>query len=89
MYMLYVREVGSSTQSFGGGQELNSLSHVLTLSAHSQNALKRMARKLFPTWLKENIQDMDASHVEDLCYSLNQRRSQFPHRLSVSFHVHF
>ena len=55
--------------------------NVLTVSARSKEALKRMAQ-LYSGWLKDNE---DAMLVEDLCYSLNERRSQFPHRLALSF----
>ena len=60
------------------------LNHVLTISARSQEALKRMAG-LYSKWLDGNVQDMDAALVENLCYSLNERRSQYPHRLALSF----
>ena len=57
------------------------VNNVLTLSARSKEALKRMAQ-LYSGWFKDNE---DAIFVEDLCYSLNERRSQFPHRLALSF----
>ena len=60
------------------------LNNILTMSARSPEALKRMAR-LYSNWLNNSVQDQDSSFVENLCYSLNERRSQFPHRLALSF----
>ena len=60
------------------------LNHILTISARSQEALKRMAT-LYSNWLNDGIEDVDSSFVENLCYSMNERRSQFPHRLALSF----
>ena len=58
--------------------------HILTISARSQEALKRMAT-LYSKWLNDGVEDMDSWFVENLCYSMNQRRSQFSHRLALSF----
>ena len=77
-----LREV-TSKQSFQG-ENVQRLNHVLTLSARSQGALKSMAG-LYSKWLSDNIQDADSTFVENVCYSLNERRSQFPHRLALSF----
>ena len=60
------------------------LNHILTIFAHSQEALKEMAT-LYSKWLNDGAEDMDSSFVEDLCYSMNERRSLFPHRLALSF----
>ena len=60
------------------------LNYVLIISARSQEVLIRMAG-LYSKWLDDNVQDMGATLVENLCYSLNERRSQFSHRLALSF----
>ena len=65
-------------------ENVQHLNHVLTLSARSQDALKRMAG-LYSKWLNDSAQDMDSTFVENLCYSLNERRSQFQHRLALPF----
>ena len=57
--------------------------HILTLTAPSQEALKRMAR-LYAQWLEDEAEE-NATFVENLCYSLNERRSQFPHRIALTF----
>ena len=57
---------------------------ILTLSAHSREALQKMAG-LYSEWIRINIEAMDKPFVENLCYSLNVRRSQFPHRLALAF----
>ena len=57
--------------------------HILTLTAPSQEALKRMAR-LYAQWLEDEAEE-NATFVENLCYSLNERRSQFSHRLALTF----
>jgi len=65
-------------------ENVQRLNYVLTLSARSEEALKKMAR-LYSKWLNDRVQKMDSTFVENLCYSLNERRSQFPHRLALSF----
>ena len=60
------------------------LNNVLTLTARSKEALQKMAR-LYSEWIIDNVEDMDKPLVENLCYSLNERRSQFPHRLALAF----
>jgi len=60
------------------------LNNVLTLSARSKEALQKMARTC-SEWIKNNVGDMDERCVGNLCYSLNERRSQFPHRLALAF----
>ena len=57
---------------------------VFTLSARSKEALQKLAR-LYSNWISDNKEDMDESFVVNLCYSLNERRSQFPHRLALAF----
>ncbi len=64
-------------------ENVNHPSNVLTLSARSKEALQKMAR-LYSEWIKDNA-DMDNPFVENLCYSLNERRSQLPHRLALAF----
>ncbi|KAL9968891.1 hypothetical protein ACROYT_G021035 [Oculina patagonica] len=58
--------------------------NVLTLSAPSKEALQKMAEH-YSEWIKANVEDMDKPFVENLCYSLNERRSQLPHRLALAF----
>ena len=77
-----LREV--TTKQSVDGENVQRLNHVLTLSARSQDALKRMAG-LYSKWLNDSAQDMDSTFVENLCYSLNERRSQFQHRLALPF----
>ena len=60
------------------------LNNILTLSARSREALQKMAG-LYSEWIRLNIETMDKPFVENLCYSLNERRSQFPHRLALAF----
>ena len=59
------------------------LRKILTLSAPSQEALKRIAR-LHSQWFEDKTEENE-TFVENLCYSLNERRSQFPHRLALTF----
>ena len=77
-----LREV-TSKQSFKEAK-FKRLNQVLTISARSQDALKQMAEN-YSKWLKLKCKDIDTTFVEDLCYSLNERRSQFQHRLAVPF----
>ena len=79
---LILREVTSKHCS--NRMDVNRLNSVLTLSARSKEALQQMAR-LYSEWIKKNVKDMDERFVENLCYSLNERRSQFPHRLALAF----
>ena len=79
---LILREVPSKQCSHE--MNVNRLNNVLILSARSKEALQRMAR-LYSEWIKNNVEDMDERFVENLCYSLNERRSQFPHRLALTF----
>ena len=63
-------------------KETSRTNHVLTLTAHSEFALHAMATR-HAKWMKENA---DHERVkEDICWSLNTRRSQFPYRLAVVF----
>ena len=57
--------------------------HILTLSARSQEALKRMSR-FYSQWLEDEGED-NATFLENLCYSLKERRAQFSHRLAFPF----
>ena len=58
--------------------------NILTLSARSKEALQKMAG-LYSEWITINTEAMDKPFVENLCYSLNERRSQFSHRLALAF----
>ena len=77
-----LREV-TSKQSFKK-DKFKRLNYVFTISARSLDALKQMAEN-YSKWIQLKCKDMDTTFVEDLCYSLNERRSQFPHRLAVPF----
>ena len=77
-----LREVSSKQCS--SEASVSRLNNVLTLSARSREALQTIAR-LYSNWMNDNKEDMDESFVVNLCYSLNERRSQFPHRLAVAF----
>ena len=78
-----LREVPSK-ETLQEENKTHRLNHVLTLSARSQEALKKMA-KLYSEWLNECAPRMDASFIPNLCYSLTERRSQLPHRLALPF----
>ncbi|CAB3995467.1 Phthiocerol synthesis polyketide synthase type I, partial [Paramuricea clavata] len=56
---------------------------VLTLSARSREALRIMAER-FSDWLEQKPDD-DCILKEDICYTLNNRRSVLSHRLALSF----
>ncbi|KAJ7385705.1 hypothetical protein OS493_013734 [Desmophyllum pertusum] len=62
----------------------NCQNNVLTISARSTEALQKMARH-YSEWLKDHVNELDEPFVKNLCYSLNERRSQLPHRLALSF----
>ena len=57
---------------------------ILTITARSKDALKEMSH-LYSEWIKANAGEMDEHFVENLCYSLNERRTQNPHRLAIAF----
>ena len=78
-----LREVATKPSFHENNGKIRRSHHILTLSARSQEALKRMAR-LYSQWLEDEAED-NATFVENLCYSLNERRSQFPHRLALTF----
>ena len=77
-----LREVTS--KQFLHDESGNRPNNVLTFSARSREALQKMAG-LYSEWIKDNIEIMDKPFVENLCYSLNERRSQLPHRLALAF----
>ena len=77
-----LREVTS--KQFLREENIDRLNHVLTLSARSKEALQKMAA-LYSEWIKEKVENMEKPFVENLCYSLNERRSQLPHRLALAF----
>jgi 3-oxoacyl-(acyl-carrier-protein) synthase len=56
---------------------------ILTLSARSREALRIMAER-FSEWLEQEPDD-DCILKEDICYTLNNRRSVLSHRLALSF----
>ena len=58
--------------------------NILTISARSKEALQKMAIR-YSEWLKDHVNEVDESFVNNLCYSLNERRSQLPHRLALAF----
>ena len=60
------------------------LNNVLTISARSKEALQKMARH-YCKWLRDHINERDETLITNLCYSLNERRSQYPHRLALVF----
>ena len=65
-------------------ESIKRLNHVLTFSARSKEALQKMAH-YYSEWLRDHIDGRDENLVADMCYSLNERRSQYPHRLAVAF----
>ena len=79
---LIVREV-TSKQNYED-EIVERLNYVLTLTAHSQEALRKMAG-LYSEWFRVNVGGINERFVENLCYSLNERRSQLPHRLALAF----
>ena len=64
----------------------NRPNYVLTLSARSKSALKQMAKRL-SHWLRDHVDDSDSTLTGNVCYSLNERRSQLSHRLALPFRV--
>ncbi len=56
---------------------------VLTLSARSREALRIMAGR-FSDWLEQKP-DNDSSLKENICYTLNNRRSVHSHKLALTF----
>jgi acyl transferase domain-containing protein/acyl-CoA synthetase (AMP-forming)/AMP-acid ligase II/NADPH:quinone reductase-like Zn-dependent oxidoreductase/acyl carrier protein len=53
--------------------------YILPLSAKTEKSLNAMAQ-LMADWLSENV---DGISLDDLCYTLTQRRSHLHHRLAV------
>lgn len=53
-------------------KNVENINHVLTLSAHSKEALKQMAQQYFK-WFKDVVEDVEKPFpsLGDLCYSLN------------------
>jgi len=78
-----LREVTSKETSVHE-EPVDRLNNILTISARSKEALQKMARQ-YSEWLKDHVNEVDKSFVNDLCYSLNERRSQLPHRLALAF----
>ena len=78
-----LREVNSKQNSVYE-ESVGGLNNVLTISARSKEALQNMARR-YSNWLKDHANAVDESFVQNLCYSLNERRSQLPHRLALAF----
>lgn len=62
----------------------NRVSRIMTLSARSREALKMMAKR-FSSWF-ELKPDNDELLKDNICYTLNNRRTVHPHRLAVTFH---
>lgn len=60
------------------------VNNVLTMSAFSKDALQQMAR-LYSECLGDNIKDAKRPFAEHLWWSVNERRSQHPHRLALAF----
>ena len=65
-------------------EPVSRLNNILTISARSKEALRKMAHH-YSEWLKVRVSEVDKSFVNNLCYSLNERRSQLPHRLALAF----
>ena len=65
-------------------EPVSRLNNILTISARSKEALQKMARH-YSEWLKDHVNEMDDNFINSLCYSLNERRSQLPHRLALAF----
>ncbi len=80
---LILREVTSKEDS-DDEDSVGGINNVLTISARSQKALQNMAGH-YSEWLKDHVDVLDETFVENLCYSLNERRSQLPHRLAIAF----
>ena len=78
-----IREVAAKPSLDEDDSKSRRPNHILTLTAPSKEALKRMAR-LYAQWLEDEGEE-NATFMENLCYSLNERRSQFPHRLALTF----
>ncbi|PFX28735.1 uncharacterized protein LOC111325863 [Stylophora pistillata] len=61
---------------------------VLTITARSLEALKKMSH-IHSEWIKGNAEETDQHLMVNLCYSFNERRSQYPHRLAIAFGTAF
>ena len=77
-----LREVTSTPNL--GVETLRRPNRILTITARSKDALKEMSY-LYSEWIKSNAGEMDEHFVDNLCYSLNERRTQNPHRLAIAF----
>ena len=73
----------TQTPSFGGENYIRK-NNVLTITARSLEGLKKMS-ELYSAWIKNKGDETDEHFAQDLCYSLNERRSQYPHRLALAF----
>ena len=62
--------------------------NVITITARSLKALKKLSY-LYCEWIKDNAEEMDEHFVENLCYSFNEHRSLYPHRLALTFGTAF
>ena len=71
------------TPSFEGENYIRK-NNVLTITARSLEGLEKMS-ELYSAWIKNKADETDEHFAQDLCYSLNERRSQYPHRLALAF----
>jgi acyl transferase domain-containing protein len=71
-----------STQSTGNCPRKRDV-WILSLSARSREALRIMAGR-FSDWL-EKKSEHESSLKENICYTLNERRSVHPHKLALTF----
>jgi len=78
-----LREV-TSKETSEQEEPVDRLNNILTISARSKEALQKMAYH-YSEWLKGHFEEVNKSFINDLCYSLNERRSQLPYRLALAF----
>lgn len=77
-----LREVRPQLSKLNSKNGLDQNKFILTLSAKSNDALRRLAKK-FASWIKD--QPDEYQFKLNLCYSLTERRSHHECRLSLAF----
>ena len=82
-----LREVNSKQNSVYE-ESVGCLNNVLTISARSKEALQNMARR-YSNWLKDHVNAVDESFVQNLCYSLKRAPQSTPTPVGTRLCIHF